>query len=85
MTVAIHLARAGPHGAAETSKGRAHLIPDRVAQLAALHPEYLPLYTDHGCWKHGKETWTNWCEGFPSGQMWLFHELGLGGNWQGQR
>jgi unsaturated chondroitin disaccharide hydrolase len=55
----------------------------KVAQLAARHPGYLPLYTDHGRWKHGKETWTNWCEGFPGGQMWLFHELGLGGDWQG--
>jgi unsaturated chondroitin disaccharide hydrolase len=55
---------------------------DKVAQLAARHPGYVPLYTDHGRWKHGKETWTNWCEGFLGGQMWLFHELGLGGNWQ---
>jgi unsaturated chondroitin disaccharide hydrolase len=54
----------------------------KAAQLATRFPDYLPLYTDHGRWKHGKETWTNWCEGFLGGQMWLFHELGLGGNWR---
>lgn len=54
---------------------------DKVARLAADYPEYFPLYTDEGRWKHGKEAWTNWCEGFLGGQMWLFHELGLGGEW----
>jgi unsaturated chondroitin disaccharide hydrolase len=54
----------------------------KVAQLADRHPGYFPLYTDHGRWKHEKESWTNWCEGFLGGQMWLFHELGLPGGWQ---
>jgi unsaturated chondroitin disaccharide hydrolase len=54
----------------------------KVARLAADYPEYFPLYTDQGRWKHGKEAWTNWCEGFLGGQMWLFHELGLGGEWR---
>lgn len=54
----------------------------KVARLAADCPDYFPLYTDRGRWKHGKEAWTNWCEGFLGGQMWLFHELGLGGEWR---
>ena len=45
-------------------------------------PDYFPLYTDQGRWKHGKEAWTNWCEGFLGGQMWIFYELGLGDDWQ---
>jgi unsaturated chondroitin disaccharide hydrolase len=53
----------------------------KVDQLATRHPDYFPLYTDRGRWKHGKEAWTNWCEGFLGGQMWIFHELGLG-NWR---
>jgi unsaturated chondroitin disaccharide hydrolase len=53
----------------------------KVDRLATNHPDYFPLYTDHGRWKHGKEAWTNWCEGFLGGQMWIFHELGLG-DWQ---
>jgi unsaturated chondroitin disaccharide hydrolase len=55
---------------------------DKVSQLAASYPGYFPLYTDRGRWKHSQEAWTNWCEGFLGGQMWLFHELGLGHDWQ---
>ncbi len=36
----------------------------KVSRLIANHPDYFPLYTDQGRWKHGKEAWTNWCEGF---------------------
>jgi unsaturated chondroitin disaccharide hydrolase len=54
----------------------------KVLRLATDYPGYFPLYTDHGHWKHGKEAWTNWCEGFLGGQMWLFYELGLGGHWR---
>ncbi|MEA2523090.1 MAG: unsaturated chondroitin disaccharide hydrolase, partial [Thermomicrobiales bacterium] len=25
-----------------------------------------------GKWRHGKESWTNWCEGFLPGMMWIF-------------
>jgi unsaturated chondroitin disaccharide hydrolase len=54
----------------------------KVLRLATDHPDYFPLYTDHGRWKHGKEAWTNWCEGFLGGQMWLFYELELGDEWK---
>src|SRR5580704_1015512 len=60
----------------------AELAARKVAQLAGNYPDYFPLYTDQGSWKHGKEAWTNWCEGFLGGQMWLFHELGLGEEWR---
>jgi unsaturated chondroitin disaccharide hydrolase len=70
----------------ETTKSAAtaavEVAAGKVARLAADYPEYFPLYTDQGRWKHGKEAWTNWCEGFLGGQMWLFHELGLGGEWR---
>jgi len=55
----------------------------KVAALAESHPDYFPLYTHEGRWKHGKESWTNWCEGFLGGQMWLFFEAGLGDEWRG--
>jgi len=54
----------------------------KVAALADNHPDYFPLYTHEGRWKHGKESWTNWCEGFLGGQMWLFYEAGLGEHWR---
>jgi len=54
----------------------------KVSALAGNHPDYFPLYTDDGRWKHGKQAWTNWCEGFLGGQMWLFYEAGLGEHWR---
>jgi unsaturated chondroitin disaccharide hydrolase len=60
----------------------AEVAAGKVARLAADYPDYFPLYTDQGHWKHGKEAWTNWCEGFLGGQMWLFYELGLGEEWR---
>src|SRR5215213_12037724 len=54
----------------------------KVSRLVGDYPDYFPLYTDHGRWKHAKESWTNWCEGFLGGQMWLFYELGLGEDWK---
>ena len=53
-----------------------------MSRLVTDYPDYFPLYTDQGRWKHGKEAWTNWCEGFLGGQMWLFYELGLGEDWK---
>ena len=54
----------------------------KVSGLVGDYPDYFPLYTDHGRWKHSKESWTNWCEGFLGGQMWVFYELGLGEDWK---
>jgi len=43
----------------------------KVRNLITNHPDYFPLFTEKGKWKHGKEAWTNWCEGFLGGQMWI--------------
>ncbi|NUQ00676.1 MAG: glycoside hydrolase family 88 protein [Armatimonadetes bacterium] len=32
------------------------------------------MYTLGGKWRHGGELWTNWCEGFLPGMMWIFAE-----------
>jgi len=34
-------------------------------------PGFFPTYTVGGRWGHGGESWTNWCEGFFAGMMWL--------------
>jgi len=54
----------------------------QVAQLIAKHPDYLPMYTEGGQWKHGGEAWTNWCEGFLGGMMWIFHERSGSSEWR---
>ena len=47
-----------------------------VAQLRRLieaHPGAFPMYTTQGRWDFSGEAWTNWCEGFLGGQLWLLH------------
>ena len=44
----------------------------QVRALITNHPDYFPLFTEGGRWRHGKESWTNWCEGFLGGMMWIF-------------
>ena len=45
----------------------------QLRRLVETYPDYLPMYTVGGKWKHGGEAWTNWCEGFLGGQLWLMH------------
>jgi unsaturated chondroitin disaccharide hydrolase len=47
---------------------------EQVAALIQAYPDYFPMYTEGGKWKHEGEAWTNWCEGFLGGMMWIFHE-----------
>ena len=35
------------------------------------YPDYFPIYTESGVWKHSGELWTDWCGGFHAGMMWL--------------
>jgi unsaturated chondroitin disaccharide hydrolase len=35
------------------------------------HPDYFPIYTENGRWKHSGELWTDWCAGFHAGMMWV--------------
>ena len=44
----------------------------QVLGLITRDPDYFPLYTEQGKWRHGKQSWTNWCEGFLGGMMWIF-------------
>jgi unsaturated chondroitin disaccharide hydrolase len=64
------------------ARGALDVAAGKVARLTARHPDYFPLYTHRGRWKHGREAWTNWCEGFLGGQMWIFAELGIGEGWR---
>ncbi len=54
----------------------------QVRRLTANHPDYFPMYTAGGRWKHGGEAWTNWCEGFLPGMMWIFHERTADPDWR---
>jgi unsaturated chondroitin disaccharide hydrolase len=45
----------------------------QLQRLTETHPDQFPIYTTGGCWDFSGESWTNWCEGFLGGQLWLLH------------
>jgi len=45
----------------------------QLRHLVETYPDYFPMYTVGGKWKHSGEAWTNWCEGFLGGQLWLMY------------
>ena len=46
----------------------------QVRALVERDPDFYPLYSDGGRWRHSKPAWTHWCDGFLPGMMWIFHE-----------
>ncbi|RPI92675.1 MAG: glycosyl hydrolase, partial [Chloroflexi bacterium] len=46
----------------------------QLKRLVETHPDHFPMYTTNGRWNFSGETWTNWCEGFLGGQLWLLHQ-----------
>jgi len=51
-----------------------HALGFARRQLRALidrDPDFHPMYTVQGKWRHGGEAWTNWCEGFLPGMLWI--------------
>jgi unsaturated chondroitin disaccharide hydrolase len=46
----------------------------QVRKLIETHPGFYPMYTVNGKWKHEGQVWTNWCDGFFPGMMWIFHK-----------
>lgn len=45
----------------------------QLRRLIEAHPDFFPMYTVNGKWLHSGEAWTNWCEGFLGGQLWLLY------------
>ena len=54
----------------------------QLRHLITTHPDYFPMYTVHGKWKHEGAAWTNWCEGFLGGQLWLLYKHTGDGYWR---
>ncbi len=52
---------------------------ERAYEFAALQvsatierdPDFFPIYTKDGRWRHDSPSWTDWCAGFHAGLMWL--------------
>ena len=47
----------------------------QVKRLIEKHPDYYPMYTKDGKWKHEGPKWTHWCDGFLPGMMWVFRRF----------
>jgi len=43
----------------------------QVRRFITAHPDAFPLYTTSGKWELNGESWTNWCEGFLGGLIWI--------------
>jgi unsaturated chondroitin disaccharide hydrolase len=44
----------------------------QVKRLIENDPDFYPMYTLAGKWKHEGPVWTHWCDGFLPGMMWTF-------------
>lgn len=44
----------------------------QVRATVRSEPDFYPMYTEQGRWRHGKPAWTHWCDGFLPGMMWIF-------------
>jgi unsaturated chondroitin disaccharide hydrolase len=44
----------------------------QVRRLIERYPDFYPMYTHKGRWKHDLPAWTHWCDGFLPGMMWIF-------------
>lgn len=60
-----------PSGYREGSLRAWETAQEKVPALVARHPGAFPLYTTNGVWDVSGEAWTNWCEGFLGGQLWM--------------
>ena len=47
----------------------------QLKNLIEGQPDFFPMYTVNGKWRHGGEYWTNWCEGFLPGILWILFQL----------
>jgi unsaturated chondroitin disaccharide hydrolase len=64
--------------AQDDQKLYAHATDFARRQLRALierHPDFYPMYTMNGRWKHSGEAWTHWCDGFLPGMLWILYGL----------
>jgi unsaturated chondroitin disaccharide hydrolase len=49
------------------------LAKNRLRNLIERYPDFYPMYTMQGHWKHSGEAWTHWCDGFLPGMLWIVY------------
>jgi len=56
----------------------------QVRRLIETYPDFYPMYTHRGRWKHDLPAWTHWCDGFLPGIMWILHRRSTPGSAQAE-
>jgi unsaturated chondroitin disaccharide hydrolase len=58
---------------------------EQLRAVIERYPDFYPMYTSGGRWKHQGEAWTHWCDGFFPGMLWIqaarFPESSAEGRW----
>ena len=52
----------------------------QLMRLVGNQPGFFPTFTEQGKWRPQVPGWTNWCEGFLAGTLWLVH-MQTGDSW----
>ncbi|MCS7247491.1 MAG: glycoside hydrolase family 88 protein [Anaerolineales bacterium] len=47
----------------------------KLLRLVTEYPDLMPSFTENGKWRLQQPGWTNWCEGFLGGALWLIYLL----------
>lgn len=48
----------------------------QVRAITERDPDFFPMYTHRGRWRHEMPAWTHWCDGFLPGIMWILCSRG---------
>jgi unsaturated chondroitin disaccharide hydrolase len=54
----------------------------QAQRIVRAYPGYTPMYTVGGRWAREAERWTQWCEGFFPGILWLIHKYSGADDWR---
>ncbi len=57
----------------EALTGAMEFAKNRLRNLIERYPDFYPMYTEQGRWKHAGESWTRWCDGFLPGMLWIIY------------
>ena len=60
------------NGNLDAYRGALDFARGQVGALVEASPDFFPIYTEHGRWRHEGELWTDWTGGFLAGMMWRF-------------
>ena len=73
-----------PHDVAAEAQAALTVAELKLGALVNNHPGVFPLFTKSGQWIHDLPAWTNWCEGFLGGQLWILAEQTQEARWRDQ-